>query len=105
MRDVSLAASILASILMIAGVLDLWLTGFPWDPNAVAIVPLRSLLRLRGGGAGILALSGGVVLLALVPTVRVILALGIYLRQGKISSALVTLVVVLELLVSFYHGG
>jgi len=105
MRNVSLAASALASILMVAGLLDLWFAGMPGNLPAVPAVPLRSLLRLQGGTAGILALSAGIVLLSVVPTVRVVLALGIYLRQGRARSAVISLIVILELLVSFYHGG
>ena len=105
MRSISLISSGIAVVLMVGGMIELWAFGNSADLSHVAVVPLRSLMRLQGGSAGVLALSAGVVLLALVPTFRVMLALGIYLRRNQIRNIAITIVVILELLISFYHGS
>ena len=50
-------------------------------------------------------MSAGIVLLALLPTARVLLALALYARQRSVLDALAGLVVLLELLTSMRAGG
>ncbi|HRX04609.1 MAG TPA: DUF1634 domain-containing protein, partial [Anaerolineae bacterium] len=66
---------------------------------------LHDLLRLPIHPRALAAMSGGILMLALLPVLRVLLALGIYARQRVLIDALAALVVLIELLISMRAGG
>jgi uncharacterized membrane protein len=54
---------------------------------------------------GLLTMSAGIVVLSLLPILRVLLALSLYLWHRQVLNVLVALVVFIELLVSARIGG
>ena len=105
MRRVSQIISGVALGLMGVGVVRVWArNGLPALPGEPAI-PLPTLLQIHREPAGLMAMSAGIVLLALLPTVRVLLALLLYLRRQRIPEGVAGLLVLLELLLSMRTGG
>ncbi len=103
-RTVSFVVSTASLILMLGGLLDLGMQGYGFNLPGRPTVPLTLLVRLGGLPAGALAMSAGIILLALLPAIRVFLALGIYIRRRDRLDALIAIVVILELLVSMHIG-
>jgi uncharacterized membrane protein len=101
MRKVSLAISLLGLGLMSFGLIDMLVggEGFSLQGGADAL-PLGSLMHLSSGPMGLMFASSGVILLGLLPAIRVILALWLYLRLKDVLSMLVAVIVLLELLLS-----
>ncbi|RMF28751.1 MAG: DUF1634 domain-containing protein [Chloroflexi bacterium] len=105
MRRVSQVISGVALGLMGVGFVRAWASnGLPALPGEAAI-PLPMLLQLHREPIGLMAMSVGIVLLALLPTVRVLLALLLYLRRQRLPEGLAGLLVLLELLLSMRTGG
>lgn len=105
MRRVSQIISGVALGLMGVGFVRVWArNGLPALPGEPAI-PLPTLLQIHREPAGLMAMSVGIVLLALLPTVRVLLALLLYLRRQRIPEGVAGLLVLLELLLSMRTGG
>jgi hypothetical protein len=104
MRWISLIVSIIALSLMIFGFVETVVHGasltFPGRP----VLPLNHLSRLSESPIGLIAMSGGILLLGALPSIRVLLALGLYLRSLDIRNALASLVVLLELLLSIHFS-
>lgn len=105
MRRVSQIVSAGAVLLMLAGLLGSTLSGSALALPGGPVMPLHQFLQLPIHPLGLAAMSAGIVMLALLPVVRVLLALGIYVRQRVPIDALVALVVLVELLISMGTGG
>lgn len=105
MRKVSQIVSAGAVLLMLAGLLGSMLSGSALALPGGPVMPLQQFLQLPIHPLGLAAMSAGIVMLALLPVVRVLLALGIYVRQRVPIDALVALVVLVELLISMGTGG
>lgn len=105
MQTASLAASLLALALMTVGFVGLLISGAaPAIPGRSA-VPLFELLRIHGGSPNLLLMSTGIVLLSLLPILRVVLAMRLYVRQWNVLDACTALIVLLELLLSMRIAG
>ena len=105
MRRVSQVISGVALGLMGVGFVRAWVSnGLPALPGEAAI-PLPMLVRVRGEPFSLVAMSAGIVLLALLPTARVLLALLLYVRRQRLLDGLAGLLVLLELLISMRTGG
>lgn len=103
MRGVSRVMASLAGLLMLAGFVLLWVhDGASTAPGPVAL-PLTALLRPAAQPAA-WAMTLGILVLAVVPLVRVVLALLLYVRARQGATALWTLVTLLELLFSMLTG-
>jgi len=105
MQKISLVTSLLGLGLMVFGFVDLLIHGASLSmPGMAALSPLTI-----GPGTRIslsLALmSAGIVVLALLPILRVLLALSLYVRSRQMLNVLVALIVFVELLVSVRAGG
>jgi hypothetical protein len=105
MRKVSQIVSAAAVLLMLAGLLASILSGSALSLPGGSVMPLRDFLQLPTHPLGSAAMSAGIVMLALLPVIRVLLALGIYVHQRVPIDALAALVVLVELLVSMRAGG
>jgi len=67
-----------------------------------AVLPLKALIHLQTSSLGLILASAGVIVLCLLPAVRVILALWLYLRLRDLLNTLIAVTVFLELLVSIH---
>lgn len=105
MQKVSLAVSLAAVGLMGAGFVGAWGNHSSSPLPGQAALPLSALVPPHGAPASLVAMSAGIVLLALLPMMRVLLALALYVRQRGVLDALAGLVVLLELLMSMQAGG
>ena len=103
MRKVSLIVSLAALGLMIGGLLVTLADG-PHLTSATVALPVSAFWHIAQAPPGLAAMSVGIILLALLPSVRVVLALWLYSRQRLGFDALVALVVLLELLLSMWLG-
>ena len=105
MRRVSQVVSAAAVVLMVAGLLGTVMSGAALALPGGSVTALHDLLRLPIHPRALAAMSGGILMLALLPVLRVLLALGIYARQRVLIDALAALVVLIELLISMRAGG
>ena len=100
MRRVSLVISLLGLGLMCFGLTDMLVGGDAFSLPGADALPLGSLMHFPSGPMGRMFASSGVILLGLLPAIRVILALSLYLRLKDGFSMLVAAIVLLELLLS-----
>jgi uncharacterized membrane protein len=105
MQKVSLAVSLISLGLMVAGFADMVTNGASFSVPGNSVPPLSMFMRLSQVPASLAAMSAGIVLLALLPTARVLLALSLYFRRRDVLDGLVALIVFLELLLSMRAGG
>ena len=105
MQKVSRIVSVLALGLMVVGFVDLLVSGTSVIMPGGSVLSLSLLARPGQEPISLVAMSAGIILLALLPSVRVLLALKLYVRQRDIVDILVALVVLLELLLSMRVGG
>ena len=100
MRKVALVISLIGLGLMCAG----FLYGLFCHPSFAipgdAVISFGDLHRWAVPDPSRMAMSAGIVLLGLIPMVRVILACWLYVRAHDRMSAIVALVVLLELIAS-----
>ncbi|MGE0826190.1 MAG: DUF1634 domain-containing protein [Candidatus Binatia bacterium] len=105
MQKVSMLVSVIALGLMVVGFLDLVVSGTSVTIPGGSVLSLPALAHPGQAPISLVAMSAGIILLALLPSVRVVLALRLYLRRRDVLNALVALVVLLELLLSMGAGG
>ncbi len=105
MQRVSLIVSVVGLGLMLAGFVDMLIIGAAFSVPGGSVLPLLRLSHPSQVPASLVAMSAGIVLLALLPAIRVLLALWLYLRRHSILNTLVALIVFLELLLSMRAGG
>ncbi len=105
MQKISLVTSLLGLGLMVFGFADLVIHGASLSmPGATALSPLlvRSWTRIP---LSLLTMSAGIVVMAVLPILRVLLALWLYLWNRQVLNVVVALLVFVELLVSVRMGG
>lgn len=105
MQKISLVTSLLGLGLMVFGFVDLLIHGASLSmPGIAALSPLmiKSGTRIS---PSLLMMSAGIVVLALLPILRVLLALSLYLRDRQVLNVVVALLVFIELLLSVRTGG
>jgi uncharacterized membrane protein len=104
MQKISLVTSLIGLGLMF-GFVDMLAHGTSLSiPGTTAL----SLPMIKCGTRiplSLLTMSVGIVVLALLPIVRVLLALSLYLRNRQVLNVVVALLVFIELLVSVRVGG
>jgi hypothetical protein len=105
MQGVSLLVSLVGLGLMVAGFIDMLVVGASLSVPGRSVLALPKLVHPGQVPVSLTAMSAGIVLLALLPALRVLLALGLYLRRHNTLNALVALIVFLELLLSMRAGG
>lgn len=104
MQRVSLVVSLFSLGLMAAGFVDIWLGGASLALPGAPALPLSNFISLSPGSLGLDAMSAGIVLLALLPVARVVLALWLYVRARDLLDSTAALVVILILLFSLASG-
>ena len=105
MQKISLVTSLLGLGLMVFGFVDVLIHGIPLAiPGMVALSPLMIKLGTQIP-LGLATMSAGIMILALLPILRVLLALSLYLRNRQVLNVVVALLVFIELLVSVRAGG
>jgi uncharacterized membrane protein len=105
MQRISLLTSVVSLGLMVFGFVDMLVHGTSLSiPGIAALSPLmfKSGTRIP---LSLLTMSTGIVVLALLPILRVVLALSLYLRSRQMLNVVVALLVFIELLVSMRTGG
>jgi uncharacterized membrane protein len=105
MQRISRVTSLIGLGLMVFGFVDLGIRG-----NSLSIPGMAALsVPLIASGARIppslLAMSAGIIVLALLPILRVLLALSLYLRNRQVLNGMAALLVFIELVVSVRTGG
>jgi uncharacterized membrane protein len=105
MQQVTLITSMVGLGLMIAGFVDILIVGTSLSIPGSSVLPLLKLAHPLQVPTSLVAMSAGIVLLALLPTIRVLLALWLYLRRHSVLNTLVALIVFVELLLSMRTGG
>ncbi|HIC87976.1 MAG TPA: DUF1634 domain-containing protein [Anaerolineae bacterium] len=101
MQRMSLALSLIALLLMVGGFGSYALTpGESLHLPGGSVVPLEQLIHLSASPAGLVLMSLGIVILAVLPAVRVLLALILYARQAAWTDAIIALGVLITLLFS-----
>lgn len=105
MRRVSRVVSAAAVVLMLAGLAGTVLSGAALSLPGGPVMALHDLLQLPIHPLALAAMSAGILMLALLPVLRVLLALGIYVRERVLLNALAALVVLIELLIGMRAGG
>ena len=100
MQKASLAVSILGLGLMSFGLINMLIGGDAYSLPCAGVLPLSILIKFPPASIGLMSASAGVILLGLLPAIRVILALWLYLRLRALLSMLIAVIVLLELLLS-----
>jgi hypothetical protein len=90
---------------MVLGLVGMLLDGTPRSLPGGSVVPLPAFEHPFREPMSLVATSAGILLLAVLPSVRVLLALMLYAHQRGFQNALVALIVLLELIASTRGGG
>lgn len=104
-RKVSVIVSVLALSLMIVGFADAVLGGMALTVPGSSVLPISRLVHVGQVPLSLAAMSAGVLLLALLPTVRVLLAAVLYIAQRGTLNVAASLAVLVELILSMRAGG
>lgn len=105
MRRVAGVVSFIAVILMALGFVDTLAQGGMSSLPDVAAVPPWRLFHPADVPVGLWTMSAGILLLALIPILRVLLAVVVFARRRDLLDVAVAIVVLLELLLSTRAGG
>jgi len=105
MQRVSLVVSLVSLGLMCFGLIDMIFSGDSLSLPGVAVLALKRLIFLHLLPPGLALASTGVLLLGLLPAIRVLLAIWLYVRSRNLFSTMVATVVLLELLLSIRLGS
>lgn len=105
MQKISLITSLLGLGLMTFGFVNLLIDGTSLSiPGMTALSPLVIEPGTRIPPSR-LTMSAGILILAMLPILRVLLSLSLYLRSRQVLNAVVALLVFIELLLSMRAGG
>jgi uncharacterized membrane protein len=105
MQKVSLGVSLAGVSLMVAGFVDTLADKDSFSLPGGSVLPLPMFIHLSQVPVSLVAMSAGIILLALLPALRVLLALWLYFRRRDGLNTLAALIVFLELLLSIVIGG
>jgi uncharacterized membrane protein len=105
MQKVSLGVSLAGVSLMVAGFVDTLADKDSFSLPGGSALPLPMFIHLSQVPVSLVAMSAGIMLLALLPALRVLLALWLYFRRRDGLNTLAALIVLLELLLSIVVGG
>lgn len=100
MKKISLVVSFISLMLMVAGFSLLLLNGETYTLPGMGTLPIMQFFSHPFKSMNSSMMSFGIVLLGLLPSVRILLAMWVYLASRDFKNVLVGLVVLLELMVS-----
>ena len=101
MQKFSLIVSLVALGVMIGGLVGMLGSGTPVTA-ATATLPISAFYHIAQTPLWLATMSVGIILLAILPCMRVAVALWLYIRRKKALDTLVALIVLLELLLSMW---
>lgn len=105
MQKISLMTSLLGLGLMILGFVDLLVHRTSLSiPGMIALSPQMIISGPRIP-LSLLTMSAGIIVLALLPILRVLLALSLFVRTRQVLNVMVALLVFVELVASVRTGG
>lgn len=104
-QKLSLVVSLIGLSLMVGGFLGRLIAGTVVAVPGVSVLSLPILVHVSPEPLSLEAMSAGIILLALLPTARVLLALWLYIRQRNLLNVAAALIVFVELLLSMGAGG
>ena len=100
MRRVTAIVSTVAVVMMAVGfVVTFLFHSIPAMPGTSAL-PINAVWHFQANDWGLWAMSAGILLLALIPMLRVLLSLWIFVRARHLLDALVAVIILAELLIS-----
>jgi uncharacterized membrane protein len=105
MQKISLGTSLLGLGLMVFGFVDLLVHGTALSIPGMAALSPQMIYSGAQISPSLLAMTAGIAVLALIPLLRVLLALGVYLWNRQVLNVVVALIVFIELVVSIRTGG
>ncbi len=105
MRRIATAVSVVAVVLMGLGFAHTLLFTDVLSIPGMAALPPQQVLHLGNVAWGLWAMSAGILLLTLLPMLRVLLALLLFLHARDLLDAVIGFIVLLELIVSMRAGG
>ena len=100
MQKISLLISFAALGLMIVGFVTALLTHHHLAIPGRAALPFGRLFALHSISNGFSEMTAGIILLAALPTARILLAMWLYIRSRSLIDTIVAVVVLLELIFS-----
>jgi hypothetical protein len=104
MQKISLAISVLSLGLMIAGMTFFLLRGNFVAVPGRSVLPASDFIHPLQYRTTMLVMSAGIILLALLPALRVLMALSLYIRSRTLINILAALIVLVELILSMRAG-
>jgi uncharacterized membrane protein len=105
MQKVSRVVSLTGLGLMLAGLLAYFSNSTNFSIPGERVIPMQNLLQAGGDPLSLLLMSAGILLFALLPLLRVLLALWTYGSKKAWLNMLASLIVFLELLLSMSAGA
>ena len=100
MQKISLLISLVSLALMIAGFAIVLLNHHRIKIPGTVALPFGHLFSLHSLGDGFTEMTVGIILLAALPTARILLAIWLYIRNHTLIDTIVAIVVLLELIFS-----
>jgi uncharacterized membrane protein len=105
MQKVSLVVSLIGLGLMGVGFADMVVNKVPLSVPGASALSITKLVHWTQWPVSLDSMSSGIILLALLPIVRVLLALWVYARRRDVLDTFIALSVILALLFSMWLGG
>lgn len=105
MQKVSRVVSLTGLGLMLAGLLGYFSNSTNFSIPGEPVIPMQNFLQAGGDPLSLLLMSAGILLFALLPLLRVLLALWTYGSKKAWLNMLASLIVFLELLLSMSAGA
>lgn len=105
MRKVSRVVSLIGLGLMLAGLVAYFSNSTNFSLPGESVIPMQNFLQAGGYPMSLLLMSAGILLFALLPLLRVILALWTYGSKKAWLNMLASIIVFLELLLSMRAGA
>jgi len=104
MQKVSRVVALLGFGLMLSGLITYFSSSTNFSLPGEPVIPLQNITQAGGDPLSLLLMSTGILLFALLPLLRVILALWTYSSKKAWLNMLASFIVFLELLLSMHTG-
>jgi uncharacterized membrane protein len=105
MQKLSVVISVIGLGLMVFGFADMLIHGASFAMPGMAALSPKAIGQGGRISLSLASMSAGIVILSLLPVLRVLLALSLYVQKRQVLNLLVAFLVFIELLVSAGSGG